>query len=91
LALPPDRVHSPLAQRPYDLRHTAITNWLNAGVHVAEVARRAGNSPEAIHRRYAGCIDGHEEVNNKKIEKAMGCTTADTAAAAPGEEGSETR
>ncbi|MFE6959920.1 tyrosine-type recombinase/integrase [Streptomyces sp. NPDC057696] len=72
IALPPDRVDSPLAHRPYDLRHTCITNWLNAGVPVAEVARRAGNSPEVIHRRYEGCIDGHEEVNNKKIEKAMG-------------------
>ncbi len=59
-------------ERPYDLRHTCITTWLNAGVPVAEVARRAGNSPEVIHRRYEGCIDGHEEVNNRKIEQAMG-------------------
>lgn len=72
IALPPDKTVSALAHRPYDLRHTCITNWLNAGVPVAEVARRAGNSPEVIHRRYAGCIDGHEELNNKKIEKAMG-------------------
>ncbi|MFJ2020928.1 tyrosine-type recombinase/integrase [Streptomyces nodosus] len=72
IAFPPDKVESPLAHRPYDLRHTCITNWLNAGVPVAEVARRAGNSPEVIHRRYEGCIDGHEEVNNRKIEKAMG-------------------
>ncbi|WP_455772003.1 tyrosine-type recombinase/integrase [Streptomyces phaeochromogenes] len=72
IALPPDKTDSPLAHRPYDLRHTCITNWLNAGVPVAEVARRAGNSPEVIHRRYEGCIDGHEELNNKKIEKAMG-------------------
>ncbi|MFH8731602.1 tyrosine-type recombinase/integrase [Streptomyces sp. NPDC017964] len=72
IALPPEKVDSPLAHRPYDLRHTCITNWLNAGVPVAEVARRAGNSPEVIHRRYEGCIDGHEEVNNKKIEEAMG-------------------
>lgn len=72
IALPPDKACSPLGQRPYDLRHTCITNWLNAGVPVAEVARRAGNSPEVIHRRYEGCIDGHEELNNRKIEKAMG-------------------
>jgi integrase len=70
IALPPEKTASPLAHRPYELRHTCITNWLNAGVPVAEVARRAGNSPEVIHRRYAGCIDGHEELNNKKIEKA---------------------
>ncbi|WP_344492904.1 hypothetical protein [Streptomyces enissocaesilis] len=72
LALPGDKADSPLAQRPYDLRHTCITNWLNAGVSVAEVARRAGNSPEVIHRRYEGCIDGHQEINNRKIESAMG-------------------
>ncbi|EFH28846.1 conserved hypothetical protein [Streptomyces sviceus ATCC 29083] len=39
---------------------------------MAEVARRAGNSPEVIHGRYEGCIDGHEELNNKKTEEAMG-------------------
>ncbi|MER5952397.1 site-specific integrase [Streptomyces sp. NPDC001893] len=76
IALPPGKVDSPLAHRPYDLRHTCITNWLNAGVPVAEVARRAGNSPEVIHRRYEGCIDGHEELNNQRIEKAMGWTDA---------------
>ncbi|MDI3344368.1 site-specific integrase [Streptomyces sp. AJ-1] len=78
LALPPDKVSSPLGRRPYDLRHTCITNWLNAGVPVAEVARRAGNSPEVIHRRYEGCIDGHEELNNRKIEDAMGWSGRDS-------------
>ncbi|QLE76270.1 site-specific integrase [Streptomyces rectiverticillatus] len=70
-ALPPDRVDSPLAGRPYDLRHACITRWLNAGVPIAEVARRVGNSPEVIHRRYHGCIDGHEEAANVKITKAL--------------------
>ncbi|MGW1903089.1 tyrosine-type recombinase/integrase [Streptomyces hirsutus] len=70
-ALPPERVDSPLAGRPYDLRHACITRWLNAGVPIAEVARRVGNSPEVIHRRYHGCIDGHEEVANSKIMAAL--------------------
>jgi integrase len=70
-ALPPERVGSPLAGRPYDLRHACITRWLNAGVPIAEVARRVGNSPEVIHRRYHGCIDGHEEAANAKITKAL--------------------
>ncbi|MGW3246112.1 hypothetical protein [Streptomyces sp. NPDC001070] len=56
---------------PY-LRHNCITHWLDAGVPVAEAARRAGDSPEVIHRRYEGCTDGHEEENNRKIEKATG-------------------
>lgn len=71
LALPPDRVASPLAGRPYDLRHACITRWLNAGVPIAEVARRVGNSPEVIHRRYHGCVDGHEEAANAKIAQAL--------------------
>lgn len=70
-ALPPERVDSPLAGRPYDLRHACITRWLNAGVPIAEVARRVGNSPEVIHRRYHGCIDGHEQAANEKIAKAL--------------------
>jgi integrase len=70
-ALPPERVASPLAGRPYDLRHACITRWLNGGVPIAEVARRVGNSPEVIHRRYHGCIDGHEEAANAKIAKLL--------------------
>nr|WP_190022219.1 site-specific integrase [Streptomyces hiroshimensis] len=72
LALPPEKADSPLARRPYDLRSTCITNWLRSGLPVAEVARRAGNSPEVIHRNYAGCIDESEEANNRKIEETMG-------------------
>ncbi|WP_406324616.1 hypothetical protein [Streptomyces sp. NBC_01637] len=48
------------------------TNWLSAGVLVAEVSRRVWNSGEEAHRRYAGCIGDHEELNNRKIEKSMG-------------------
>jgi hypothetical protein len=56
----------------HHLRATCITNLLRVDLPVAEVARRAGNSPEVIHRRYAGCIDDSEEENNKKIERTMG-------------------
>ncbi|MEO3829681.1 hypothetical protein [Actinomadura sp. B10D3] len=38
LALTPDQVESPLAARPYDLRHAAVSLWLNAGVHAPEAA-----------------------------------------------------
>ncbi|WP_435191051.1 tyrosine-type recombinase/integrase [Streptomyces sp. bgisy126] len=70
-ALPPDLQESILGGRPYDLRHTCITTWLNAGVPVAEVARRVGNSPEVIHRVYEGCLYGQEDVMNKKIEAEL--------------------
>lgn len=32
LALTPDQVLSPLARRPYDLRHAAVSLWLNSGI-----------------------------------------------------------
>ncbi|GAA3423219.1 hypothetical protein GCM10018953_04020 [Streptosporangium nondiastaticum] len=32
LALTPEQAASPLARRPYDLRHAAVSLWLNAGV-----------------------------------------------------------
>ncbi|MGW6687860.1 hypothetical protein [Streptomyces sp. NPDC054961] len=60
-ALPPDLQESILGGRPYDLRHTSITTWLNAAMSVAEVARRAGNSPEVIHRVHEGCIYGNDK------------------------------
>ncbi|MEU7663355.1 tyrosine-type recombinase/integrase [Streptomyces lincolnensis] len=72
LAFPPHKVASPLAGKPYDGRATCITDWLRSGLPVAEVARRAGTSPEVIDRHYAGCLDNSEEEDNKKIEKTMG-------------------
>ena len=35
---------SPLARRPYDLRHAALSTWLNAGVPPTQVAEWAGPS-----------------------------------------------
>jgi integrase len=54
--------NSPLAARPYDLRHSGITLALNAGVPAPEVARRAGHSVAVLLRVYAGCLDGHEQL-----------------------------
>ncbi|MEU2868620.1 site-specific integrase [Streptomyces olivoreticuli] len=70
-AFPPPKMHI-LATKPYEGRATCITDWLRSDLPVAEVARRAGNSPEVIHRRYAGIVDDSEDENNKKIEKTMG-------------------
>ncbi|MFF3633309.1 tyrosine-type recombinase/integrase [Streptomyces sp. NPDC002250] len=71
LALPPAVVASPLAARPYDLRHSALSTWLNAGVDATEVAERAGNSVEVLLGRYAKCIDGRQEIVNRKIEDLL--------------------
>jgi integrase len=71
LALPPAAVASPLASRPYDLRHSALSTWLNSGVDPTEVAERAGNSVEVLLSRYAKCIDGRQEIANRKIEELL--------------------
>jgi integrase len=71
LALTPDQVLSPLANRPYALRHAAVSLWLNAGVAATDVAERAGHSVEMLFRVYAGCIHGSELGANCRIEDAL--------------------
>jgi integrase len=72
LAFTPQQVASPLAGRPYDLRHAALSTWLNAGVDPTDVAERAGNSVEVLLKRYAKCLDGRHDRNNRLIEEALG-------------------
>ncbi|MGI5162263.1 tyrosine-type recombinase/integrase [Microbispora sp. CA-102843] len=71
LALTPKQVASPLAARPYDLRHAAVSLWLNAGVAAPEVAERAGHGVDVLLRVYAKCIDGGAEISNRRIEEAL--------------------
>ncbi|MGZ4432156.1 MAG: tyrosine-type recombinase/integrase, partial [Trebonia sp.] len=71
LALTPGQVVSPLARRPYDLRHAAVSLWLNAGVPATQVAERAGHSVEVLLRVYAKCIDGGDKVANTRIDAAL--------------------
>jgi integrase len=70
-ALTPDQVASPLAGRPYDLRHAAVSLWLNAGVPAPDVAERAGHSVDVLLRVYAKCIDGQREIANQRIARAL--------------------
>lgn len=65
------QVASALAARPYDLRHSGITPSLNVGVPAPEVAKRAGHGVAVLLRVYAGCIDGHEQLWNQRIEEAL--------------------
>jgi integrase len=69
--LSPRQVASPLARRPYDLRHAAVSLWLNAGVPAKEVAERVGHSVDVLWRVYAGCVDGDQERINGLIERAL--------------------
>ncbi|MCX9191962.1 site-specific integrase [Carbonactinospora thermoautotrophica] len=61
-ALTPDQQASPMARRPYDLRHAAVSTWLNAGVPATEVAKRAGHSVNVLLKVYAKCLDGQAEI-----------------------------
>ncbi len=63
---------SPLARRPYDLRHAALSLWLNSGVPATEVARRAGHGVAVLLKVYAHCIDGMADTANKRIADALG-------------------
>src|SRR5262249_37017882 len=71
-ALTPAQVASPLARRPYDLRHAAASLWLNAGVPATETARRLGHSVAVLLRVYVNCIDGGEDGMNDRIAGALG-------------------
>jgi integrase len=71
LAFPPALAASPLAGRPYDLRHACLSTWLNAGVDPTQVAEWAGNTVEVLMRVYAKCIHGRDEINRKRIEDAL--------------------
>ncbi|MGH3342103.1 MAG: hypothetical protein ACRDPK_04310 [Carbonactinosporaceae bacterium] len=42
--LSPSELASPLARRPYDLRHACVTTWLNSGVDPAHVAAWPGTA-----------------------------------------------
>lgn len=67
-AFAPTRVASPLAGRPYDLRHAAVSLWLNGGVPATEVAERAGHSVDVLLKVYAKCIDGQRTKINQTID-----------------------
>lgn len=69
-ALTPAEAASPLAERPYDLRHARLSTWLNAGVVPAQVAEWAGNSVAVLHRVYAKCLVGSEQTALRRIDEA---------------------
>jgi integrase len=59
-----------LARRPYDLRHAAVSTWLNAGVPAPQVADWAGHSVDVLLRVYAKCISGQQAEAKRRIEEA---------------------
>lgn len=74
------QVESPLAGRPYDCRHAALSLWLNAGVPATQVAEWAGHSVKVLLQVYAACIDGQDEIAKRRIEAALDDPPASQAA-----------
>ncbi len=68
-----DRVcATPLARRPYDLRHAAVSTWLAAGVPPTTVARWAGHSVAVLLEVYAACLHGQDVAARKQVEDILG-------------------
>ena len=67
----PQEYQSPLARRPYDLRHACLSAWLNGGVPPAQVAAWAGHSVEVLLRVYAKCLEGQDDIARRRITEAL--------------------
>jgi hypothetical protein len=70
-ALGPALAATGLARRSYDLRHAALSLWLNATAAPAEVAARAGTSVTVLQNVYTHCIGGQHNAVSQRIEDAL--------------------
>jgi integrase len=70
-ALTPMEQASPLARRPYDLRHACLSTFLNGGVYPTQVAEWAGHSVDVLLRIYAKCVVGQDELAKRRISEAL--------------------
>ena len=70
-ALSPREHASPLARRPYDLRHACVSTWLNAGVPAPQVAEWAGHGVDVLLKIYAKCVEGQDEMAKRRIAAAL--------------------
>lgn len=71
VAFTPEVVESPLAKRPYDLRHAAVSTWLNATGDPVRVAEWAGHSVNVLLRVYAKCLDGEEQRARDRVAQRL--------------------
>jgi integrase len=71
IALTPAQHRSPLAGRPYDLRHAAVSLWLNAGVPATQVAEWAGHSIHVLLKVYAKCIEGQDQAARRRVDEGL--------------------
>ena len=68
---------SPLVKTPHDLRHAAVSTWLNGGVPPATVAEWAGHSVEVLLKIYAKCLDGGDALVRWRVQAALGYADTD--------------
>ena len=71
IALGPQLAATSQARRPYDLRHAALSLWLNATGAPAEVAARTDTSVHMLQDAYAHCTDGREDLISQQTEDAL--------------------
>jgi integrase len=62
---------SGLVRRPNDLRHAALSLWLNTGGDPAQIAARAGNSVTVLLTVYTHCIHGRDNILNQQIDQVL--------------------
>lgn len=72
-----DEYESPTGKRVYDLRHTCLTAWLNAGIPPAQVAEWAGNSVPVLLAIYARCVSGQLKDYQSRIEAKQDLSALD--------------
>src|SRR5689334_3692813 len=56
-----------LARRPYDLRHAAVSTWLNAGVAPLQIAEWAGHRVDVPLRVYAKWADRGGDIDSVTV------------------------
>ena len=72
IALTEEAQATPLAARPYDLRHAAVSTWLSGGVDPALVAEWAGHSLAVLMEVYAACLYGQDVIAKRRVQEALG-------------------
>lgn len=91
-AFTPEAAASPRGRTPHDLRHAAVSTWLNAGVPPTKVAEWAGHSVEVLLKIYAKCVDGEDARMRSRIDAMLGTSlpgrvSPRTETASPAKEG----
>jgi hypothetical protein len=69
----------------YDLRHAAVSTWLNAEVAPAQVAEWPGHTTDVSLPFYAKCIAGQQDEAKRRIFEATKPVPAQDDAAGDGE------